>query len=775
MGENMGKFTVEDILREYPPDPPKKPPRRQKTRNDPPKVDRSIYARSTSHEKVLPPEKFTETPEEDLIDIQATISEIKWQKEARDREIPQTIREEFSSIQPPRRNHISYLDSGYRMTTPQENPDDFGDIPEDPVEISSKKRVKKEKTKKPKKEKKKKRQDFSDAPFNFEDEPEPPEQPEPAPESEKESPKKSRIRRKSRPTPVTIEPDNREKIHETLRNLSSVVFLRAGVLLLLLILSAILAFRESFFLSLLTPRWFALTQAILGAAAIATIFPTIWHGLRNFVLLRADSDSVVAIPIVVSTLLAILAIIFPDVLSDKMVHCYVPCGIFALFVEAIGRILVVRRALRNDTVLSKETAPHRALSDITQEDSAEQLTKGILHDYPIVAAARKTDRLCDFLKYTYSCDSSDAICRRIAPITAVVSILFAVFFTCVFEGGSFDITWFCALLSIFSLLMTACCLCASALTANLPLDWESKKVTATGSTFLGYQTADDFYDANALLVSAQDLFPKDSVQIHDLKIFPGAKLDDILIDAASIARCGGSILSDAFSHMIPEAGALRQIDNVSFEDHLGLCGWLAASRILFGNRELMKAHHVEGIPSEAREAELIPNAEHILYLSINGTISAMFSIQLNANASVKRRFRALKKENIALVIRVADEFVNAATINSLFDFPENQIRILPASMQKLFDIETEPRDCVSASATIGPDDFGAAGILISARKVHRASEWGMIVQNAFSMIGLLLALVHCFIGAYENMTATFFLIFYLIATAITVIVLKIRS
>jgi Cu+-exporting ATPase len=48
---------------------------------------------------------------------------------------------------------------------------------------------------------------------------------------------------------------------------------------------------------------------------------------------------------------------------------------------------------------------------------------------------------------------------------------------------------------------------------------------------------------------------------------------------------------------------LYPIDNYSFEESMGMCGWINNKRILFGNRELMASHNIEGLPTKTKEAE----------------------------------------------------------------------------------------------------------------------------------------------------------------------------
>jgi Cu+-exporting ATPase len=306
------------------------------------------------------------------------------------------------------------------------------------------------------------------------------------------------------------------------------------------------------------------------------------------------------------------------------------------------------------------------------------------------------------------------------------------------------------------------------------LEWESKKAAASGSAMLGYQSVDDFFDTNALLVESTDLFPKGSVQIQGMKVFSGAKMDEVLLDAASLVCHAGSMLQNAFHEMIPDHEALRPVEQYVCEDGLGLCGWIANRRVLFGNREMMASHNIEGIPTKTRESELVEGKGDVLYLSISGVLSALFSVRITADPMVKRQMQALKQEKIALVIRSIDSSVTLKRLATLFSFPEQQMKILPTSMHNLFERETASMACVSASMTVGGNGFGAAGLLLGARRVRRAAMLGVIVQIVSALLGLSLAIIHMVTGSYEMLTAQFFCLYHLILTGITVLAVRVR-
>ena len=59
---------------------------------------------------------------------------------------------------------------------------------------------------------------------------------------------------------------------------------------------------------------------------------------------------------------------------------------------------------------------------VENEARAEQMTKGVVNDYPILAASRKTGFAKDFLRYTYSSDIADKLCRKLVPISLIISL-----------------------------------------------------------------------------------------------------------------------------------------------------------------------------------------------------------------------------------------------------------------------------------------------------------------------------------------------------------------
>ena len=452
-----------------------------------------------------------------------------------------------------------------------------------------------------------------------------PEQPKKPRKPKKEKTPRVKVQKPVPPEPKSI-PNQEAEIRVNINLLRNAVFFRTVSLAVLTIIGAFLAIGESSYTllypalsQLMTVRGYCFLHLILGLLILFITFPTVINGMRKLFHREADSDTIAAMPLI-PCLLTVLATIFvPEPMQHNLVHIFLPVSSFILLMNSIGKLFIIRRATRNFALLTKNFEKY-IVTCVQSETAAEELTRGVVQDYPILATIRKTKQMSDFLRHTYASDLADRFSKKLAPIVAGISLLLAAAITGirigVLETPAENIPFFC---SVLTMLLTAGCSAGIPLTVNLPLDRASKRLCPHGCTLLGYQSVDDFYDVNSILVPAATLFPKQSITISGIKNFSGFQVEEALLDAASMVYAADSILQNAFAALVEEkdGGMLYQVEDCSYEDNLGICGWIRHRRVLLGNREMMMAHHVEGMPTKVRELEMTSGSQDVLYLSVS--------------------------------------------------------------------------------------------------------------------------------------------------------------
>ena len=609
-----------------------------------------------------------------------------------------------------------------------------------------------------------------------------PEQPKKPRKPKKEKTPRVKVQKPVPPEPKSI-PNQEAEIRVNINLLRNAVFFRTVSLAVLTIIGAFLAIGESSYTllypalsQLMTVRRYCFLHLILGLLILFITFPTVINGMRKLFHREADSDTIAAMPLI-PCLLTILATIFvPEPMQHNLVHIFLPVSSFILLMNSIGKLFIIRRATRNFALLTKNFEKY-IVTCVQSETAAEELTRGVVQDYPILATIRKTKQMSDFLRHTYASDLADRFSKKLAPIVAGISLLLAAAITGirigVLETPAENIPFFC---SVLTMLLTAGCSAGIPLTVNLPLDRASKRLCPHGCTLLGYQSVDDFYDVNSILVPAATLFPKQSITISGIKNFSGFQVEEALLDAASMVYAADSILQNAFAALVEEkdGGMLYQVEDCSYEDNLGICGWIRHRRVLLGNREMMMAHHVEGMPTKVRELEMTSGSQDVLYLSVSGVVAGMFVIDITADPMVKRQMQRLKEEQISVVVKSVDSCITLQRLTTLFGVPDSMLKILPSADNDLYEKETAPLQDVSASTIHDGSFFGTARLLLEARSIKRAATTGLLLQVIAVILGLSICIGYILVNGYDNITSQTLLFFQLVMTGLTLLTTRLK-
>lgn len=516
---------------------------------------------------------------------------------------------------------------------------------------------------------------------------------------------------------------------------------------------------------------------LLGLLSLFYSAPVISKGISNLFRLKADSDSMTAMTALTCILSVIVAFFQPDMARGEVIHVYMPVGILAMLFNALGKLMILKRAKRNFNFVSRNFERH-AVVYVRDEERAERLTRGTLGDFPILASMRKTDFLTDFLRYSYSSDITDSYCKKAVPICLIFSLIISVLMTFVRTGTLLSVQSLAFGFSVFSMLICATSCIALPFTANIPLEKISQQTLHGKGIILGYQSVDDLYDTNSILVEAETLFPEGTVKLGGIKVFSNTKLPEALLDAASLTYNSGSVMQKLFDDIIiGREKLLYPIENFSYEEDMGLCGWINNRRILLGTRELMEAHNIEGIPTKAQEVEYAEGNAPV-YLSISGNLAAMFVVNLTTDRYIKKWTERLVRKKICLIVKSIDPFITREEISKVFGIPQDLIRIIPKRLHDDFNAETEKTVRMSASMACTGRFTSFVQLILGIKVIHSSAIAGLIVQTVSILLGLGLSIMLILSKAFEfdyiYMSATAMVIYNLICTAITCIVVNIR-
>lgn len=574
--------------------------------------------------------------------------------------------------------------------------------------------------------------------------------------------------------------EDAKEIKSSITELKASLSFRSVVLSVLFVFSAFISLGETIGLpvpELLTPKHpavFAGVQLIVVLLSMIVSLDTVKSGLAKLVKFRADTDSLAAFGGLASAAASIACIVSPAQVATGKIHIYAPIAILSMLINAFGKRLILKRAELNFDFASRERNKY-AIFCVEDEIKAESFTRGTIGDFPVLAAMKRTNFLKDFSKYTFSADSGDMLCRSLVPFIVIFSALASIAVTFI-KLRTFDGNMVAFGLSIFTLYISACSCMAMPLIANIPLSRAAKKYSRNHGVMLGYQSVEDFYDTNSVMTDATRLFPAGTVQLCSIKLFSDTKIDEALLDAASLTSYADSVLKELFSDVIAgKKKILKKVENFVYEDGMGICGWIDNKRILLGNRELMHSHNIEGVPTKTKETEFTENVRDALYLSVSGNLAAMFIIEITASPAVKKSMQQLEKHDMAVIIKTIDPFITINRISGLFDFSEELLKIIPARMGRDYDEETRRVRKTSTSLACSGKFTSFVNLLMSAKYIRKIVSSGIILQSVSALLGMGIVSLHCLLSAFADLSPAWLLVYNLICTIVTLIVIGVRK
>lgn len=423
------------------------------------------------------------------------------------------------------------------------------------------------------------------------------------------------------------------------------------------------------------PLSYLIVSVLAFVAALLVSAPAVFGGFASLFGFKADGDSLLSVSSLGAAAQYVALFASPSYISGEKntIFVYGFIAILSMLFNTIGKLLIIKRVKLNFRFVSGGYEKY-AITSAESERLDNFVKEQFDTTYAGVSVPKKTDFIGGFLGYSYREDISDNISKFLSPILLVGAVMLGII-SFVFERD---------LQKAISTLAATTVICApvsAMLCVNLPLMRAAKKLISRGSMISGLAACNDVYDTNCVLVKSADLFPKGSIQLSAIKTFAAGKIDDVILDAASVVIRAESDLSEVFLSVIGgRKDLLREVDSIVYEESMGLSAWVDSKRILIGNRELISNHGID-VPSKDYEDRYLSSGMDMVYLAESGQLVAVFLIQYKPGVQIKKAMRALKALGIGVVVASTDPNINSEKIAKIFDVDLEMIRTVPADKQ----------------------------------------------------------------------------------------------
>lgn len=484
------------------------------------------------------------------------------------------------------------------------------------------------------------------------------------------------------------------------------------------------------------PLVFLLVNAVLLAAAALISLSAIITGVLGL-WGEPSTDSFCAVAVLAALAQNVAWLFAPAQFDAAASTLYAPVAALLLCANAVGKWMQMNVVCRNFDLISASDEQAAAFV-LPREQMVRRLCSGLAEEEPVVLVSRRTALVKDFLAQSFSVRLNDAMAQKLSWVMAAGAVACAIVAGVKGQGvfGAMG-----ALAAAACLAAPLACTLVYAVPARLMQSYAARHK----AVIPGPSAVNTLQYVNTVLLSAEDLFPVGSVQLHGIKTFEKERIDLAILYAASVLESNCETLRDIFMAILQnDKKLLLPVEGVKQEAGYGFTAWVDHNRIILGNRAMMARHDIE-LPSMDYENRYTKNgARAAIYLAVAGKLYGMFLVSYLPNRKAASILEQLTGSGTSVLIRSSDFNVTSELVAATYGVPRNMVKVLTQTECDLLETETayrpESEGVLIHSGSCASFLGGLRAALCAAQGEHMAR----LVQAAAIILSAILGVVLAF-------------------------------
>lgn len=484
---------------------------------------------------------------------------------------------------------------------------------------------------------------------------------------------------------------------------------------------------------------YVIVQLLLLLVATGLNFRSVTNTVKNLKDKVVDMDTVISVSVLAGVIQCIFGLAFTD--SVELVACLVAGGaLVPMIMKTVGELIRCKNDINNFYIVSDEEHEIFAVQNIPDEDTANEIARGLMLGDPDIKYSASINFPARFVELSRSAEVTAPLFRIAVPVICGIAVLVGIIYSVVSKNV------FAGVSALTGIILMGLPVAASLISA-VNLSTANKKLNAEGTAINGYSAVEDAVNSNGVMIDACDAFVSGGCNIEGMKLYHKMRIDEAILYTASVVIESGGVLADVFEGVIiGKKELLFPVESLSYEEKLGCSCWIHNHRVLVGNRELLVHHNVE-VPDKELEEKYKSSGKNVIYLAIEGKISAMFIVVYKANEETAKYMRELEKDGLTIFFRTSDANITESFLEQEFGLPSNVVKIInPVAGEMFSKVKNKETDRADAKIIHDGKVQTMLSALHSAFAISSYVTVSKTVQLVASFIGVAIVALLAFLS-----------------------------
>ena len=485
------------------------------------------------------------------------------------------------------------------------------------------------------------------------------------------------------------------------------------------------------------------------------------NGLKGLLSRKINSDSLVSLA-VLSTLVYSLVSFFNLNEVNVTIPIFTPIVIFVMMMYCFSKFIQQLNIMGNLKVITRiDKSNLYSVEKITNKDDAQILARSFAGEHPNVCYSCEIDFPGRYLYNSTANHPADKFSKSRTVFLLVLSLIISIISAITNQSA----------VAFFATLTSCICICVPVsmlLSNDFSLKIVNKALNKKNSCITGYNAIYDASKTDAVIINSADLFDKEKCNFHGMHEYGTIRVDDIVLYAAAMLTKSNGPLSHVFDKVIigGDSDMLPEVDDLLYEEKLGLSGWIHGQKILVGNRNLLIHHNLEA-PPKSEEINITRDGNRVLYVAVDSHVAAMLVVSYKPNNDVKKYLQKLNNNATKIIVSTNDCNIDEDVLSLAFNIPRESFKIIGDFEGGISSQYTNIHKRVASAKLIHSGEsmsyircISNAVTLGSMKKIFNLSQISMV------LIGLLIILILSCVGNIMAIGSGFVVIYHLVTLAI---------
>lgn len=409
----------------------------------------------------------------------------------------------------------------------------------------------------------------------------------------------------------------------------------------------------SIVIAYLTVDSYIKSGVMLGCTVIIfiTCFKELSEGLISVFGGLPTNDTLNAYALVAAAIQSIYFLFVPE---EKGLYGWIAC--LSCTVSMLMKYLYVREIPENIKVIGKHKI--YCVEDVNVSLEKRYIDRACL--------SYRLKKIPNIVGKTYRTDASEHSGFKYVPKVLIVSLIISII-----SGIIYGLPYF---FKALVLLTGICAGFTGEISFVFPYNAVQKKLRKMGCMLMGAFSIDRLKDVKTLIVKDREIFSPDNVRIADIKFIKAEYMSETIVFTSYILKKIKSPLYPAMeTYAYNEDNEVLEVTDFKNIQEYGVCAKINGRDVLLGNRNLILSYGLKPL-SQEKEAEQTSKGHSVLYIAIDGELSAVILAIYEANPKLKTAVQRTGRD-LTVIVESKDPAITAEMVQRRYTMSNATISV----------------------------------------------------------------------------------------------------